>query len=414
MYKNLVISFVLLSAAALPAIARDDVSNAFSGVTEQQAVKAFIRQQRVEQWLKWQKKAIDAQRDGAALLANPEFELSYEPMTYDDGSEENETAVWLTQRFESWGAREYRQQAADQKAELESFRLQIQIRDQIATLRSDFYRLVLLQALYHKQQRWVDELSRLVNLSQQQVTAEEQSQLDHFRLQQELSATQLKLSQVEQQVLSKSAELEQLTGLTMNDVDAPLLPQQVDIEQLNSLLPPTQTPEFSLLSAYQNNLQAQKLAAEAKARPELSVGVGLRQIDDTRGSYSEPAVQLGIELPLFERGQYQSARYDQLESAVSIEKERSRRALLQQFGTLKSQLKTTLTGLNNAQLTNTSKMLQSATEAYWLGEISVTELIDIQRTQIELSEQQLKQQFAARKYWITLQKLLQQPKENLL
>ncbi|MGQ4276889.1 TolC family protein [Pseudidiomarina sp. E22-M8] len=414
MYKNIVVSLVLISIPVFPASAQNDVSDAFAGTTEQQVVDAFVRQQRVEQWLTKQQEAIEADRAGAALLANPELAFSYEPMTYDDGSEENETAVWLTQRFEAWGARGYRQQAADRKAELESFRLKIKVRDQVAALRSDFYRLVLLQALYHKQQRWVDELSRLVNLSQQQLSAEEQSQLDHFRLQQELSATQLKLSQVEQKVLAKSAELEQLTGLIISDVNAPLLPKQANIETLNSLTPPTYAPELELLAAYTDNLAAEKLAAEAKALPEFSVGVGLRQIDDAQGSYSEAAVQLGIELPLFQRGQYKSARYAQLTSVVSIEKERVRRELLQQFGTLKSQLKATIRALNNARLSNTDEMLQAATEAYWLGEISVTELIDIQRTHIELSAQQLEQQFAARNYWITLQVLLQQPQENLL
>lgn len=56
-------------------------------------------------------------------------------------------------------------------------------------------------------------------------------------------------------------------------------------------------------------------------------------------------------------------------------------------------------------------MLDSATEAYWLGEISVTELIDIQQTQMALSEQVLSAKLAIRQDWIALQSLLNQTTE---
>ncbi|WP_034777245.1 TolC family protein [Pseudidiomarina salinarum] len=416
MYRKIAtaaVVFTALTSFILPASAQVATRDSVAGMTEQQVIQAFMRHQRMQQWLDSQKSAIDAERQGAALLSNPEAEIVYEPMTFDDGSEENETAIWLTQRFAAWGARAHRQQAADYKALAESADMQIKVRDQLTGLRLDLYHLKLLQARYFAHQQWVEQLAGLVSMSEQQVAAGEQSKLAHFRLQQELSAARLTLIDIEQQVIGKSAELEQVTGMAIVDIAEPLLPAHLNHETLNTLSPPTETPELRLLSAQQKQLEAQGAAARSKALPEVSVGVGLRQIDNSQGSHSEAAFQVGVELPLFERGQYQSARYEQLLSAVAIEHERARQALLQRFGMVKGQLKAALAGVKQAQLPNVDTMLKTATEAYWLGEISVSELIDIQSTQIELSEQQLTQEFAARKYWITLQALLQQPMENL-
>ena len=109
MIKQLVISALLCGTVAPGAVAQS------SGTTEQGIVTAYMKQQRIEQWLDAETQAIQAEREGAALLRNPELEVSYEPMTYADGSEENELAIWLTQSFDAWGARDSRQQAANHK-----------------------------------------------------------------------------------------------------------------------------------------------------------------------------------------------------------------------------------------------------------------------------------------------------------
>lgn len=410
MLKQLLQSTAL--SCALLVTAMPTAAAAQTGLTEQQVVQAFLHQHRVDQWLAEQSRAIQAQRDGAALLANPELELSYEPMSYADGSEENELALWLTQSFEAWDARGYRQQAADLQAQVATTQLHITLRDQIADVRTKFYRLAMLTRQHQQQLRFTQQLTELVAQSQQQLELEEQSKLDHFRLQQSLANAQLKTTELARETLALSHELEALTGLTIEQqLDAPLLPQALSSDTLNQLPAPTRNLELSMLQQLREKLAAEQQAAEARVFPEVTVGLGMRRIEDARGTNSEAAASLGVELPLFQRGQYEAARLVPMQTALSIEYERLQRAQQQQFASLKKRLRATLQNLQNSQLQEAEQMLTTARQAYWLGEISVTELIDIQRTQQALSAELLNHQFNARVDWIRLQQLSYQPEE---
>ncbi|WP_258808107.1 TolC family protein [Pseudidiomarina sp. CB1] len=412
MLKQLVRSATFVCALLITGVPTAALAQTERGLTEQQVVQAFLQQHRVDQWLAEQRQAIQAQRDGAALLANPELELSYEPMSYADGSEENELALWLTQSFEAWGARGYRQQAADLQAQVATTQLHITLRDQLAEVRTKFYHLVMLTQQYQQQQRFTQQLTELVAQSQQQLELEEQSRLDHFRLQQTLSSAQLKTAELAREAVALSHELEALTGLNIEQqLAAPLLPQELSPETLNQLRAPTHNLELAMLQQLRERLAAEQQAAEARVFPEVTVGLGMRRIEDAQGQHSEAAASLGVELPLFQRGQYEAARLVPLQTALSIEFERLQCAQQQQFASLKKRLRATLQSLQQSQLHNTEQMLATARQAYWLGEISVTELIDIQRTQQTLSADLLNHQFNARVDWIHLQQLSYQPEE---
>jgi len=405
MIKQLVISALLCGTVAPGAVAQS------SGTTEQDIVTAYMKQQRIEQWLDAETQAIQAEREGAALLRNPELEVRYEPMTYADGSEENELAIWLTQSFDAWGARDSRQQAANHKALVEQLRLAAEVRDELVEVKRLFYRLVMLRDHYASAQQWVKQLEKLVDLSNQQLQLNEQSALDHFRLNQALSSAVLQLSTLEQQVISTSKSLNAYTGLTLSNINASLLPSDLAISRLSQLSPPQDTLELKVLESLLKGLDAERAGADAMALPEIALSVGVRQLDTNAGNQSEAAAFLAIELPLFERGQYQSRHYASLKSALEIEQEQTQRRVLQTFASIKQRLKAGIKGLNKAQQESVSEMLDSATEAYWLGEISVTELIDIQQTQMALSEQVLSAKLAIRQDWIALQSLLNQTTE---
>lgn len=412
MFKQLLQSALLSCALLVTVIPSPASAQVASGLTEQKVVQAFLRQHRVDQWLAEQRRAIQAQRDGAALLANPELELSYEPMSYADGNEENELALWLTQSFEAWGARGYRQQAADLQAQVATTQLHITLRDQLADVRTKFYRLVLLTQQYQQQQQFTQELAQLVAQSQQQLEVEEQSRLDHFRLQQTLVDAQLRVTELVRETLALSHELEALTGLEIEQqLNASLLPQKLSAETINQLPAPTSNLELSMLQQLRDKLGAEQQAAAARVFPEVTIGLGMRRIEDAQGTNSEAAASLGVELPLFQRGQFETARLVPLQTALGIEYERLQRAQQQQFASLKKRLRATLQNLHNTQLQNAQQMLATARQAYWLGEISVTELIDIQRTQQALSAELLNHQFNARVDWIHLQQLSYQPEE---
>lgn len=405
MIKQLVISAFLCGTATPTVFAQT------GGTTEQDIVTAYMKQQRIEQWLNSETQAIQAEREGAALLRNPELEVSYEPMTYADGSEENELAIWLTQSFDAWGVRDSRQQAANHKALVERLQLAAEVRDELVEVKNLFYRLVMLRDHYASGQQWVEQLENLVDLSNQQLQLNEQSALDHFRLNQALSSAVMQLSTLEQQVISTSQSLTAYTGLTLSNINVSLLPAKLTINELNELSPPQDTLELKMLESLLKGLDAQRAGAEAMARPEIALRVGVRQLDTSARNQSEAAASLAIELPLFERGQYRSRHYASLRSALEIERDRTKRHVMQTFASIKQRLKAGLDGLHKAQQEQVEQMLDSATEAYWLGEIGVTELIDIQQTQMALQEQILSAKLAVRQDWITLQSLLNQTTE---
>lgn len=269
----------------------------------------------------------------------------------------------------------------------------------------------MLRDHYASAQHWVAQLEKLVDLSNQQLQLNEQSALDHFRLNQALSSAVLQLSTLEQQVISTSKSLNAYTGLTLSNINASLLPSDLAISRLSQLSPPQDTLELKVLESLLKGLDAQRAGADAMALPEIALSLGVRQLDTNAGNQSEAAASLAIELPLFERGQYQSRHYASLKSALEIEQKQTQRRVLQTFASIKQRLKAGIKGLNKAQQESVSEMLDSATEAYWLGEISVTELIDIQQTQMALSEQVLSAKLAIRQDWIALQSLLNQTTE---
>lgn len=379
-------------------------------VTEQQLVQGYLQQQQINQWLQEKYKALEAEREGAAPWANPELEFTYEPTPTLDGVDATESSVWLTQSLGAWGVRSNLHSAAEHREAVRKLQLQLELRDQVVRLKHDFYQLVLLRDLHQRYLSWSEQMNQLAQASAEQLEVGEQAELDHFRIQQEATAATLKLSEIEQKIHQHTAQLEQQTGVKLQNIEATLMPQALAQETLNLQLP-TEFLEMKQLREQREQLVANQQSESSKKFPEVSVGVGLKQIEVDQQSGSEAAFKLGVSIPIFQRGQYQSAALASEISALEIEMQRTQNALTAQFSALKSQLQSTLKALANTQFQDNTQMLRTATEAYWLGELSVTELIDVQRTAIEVTEQQLTNQFAARNYFLQLQALSNPLKE---
>jgi outer membrane protein TolC len=151
-------------------------------------------------------------------------------------------------------------------------------------------------------------------------------------------------------------------------------------------------------------------AARRRAWPELTLGVGMRELDEIGFSDRDTLLSVGLEIPLFDRG----ARAARAASA-SADRYTAERALLAarleaDFDALRQEL---VSRRQSAAMLRTAIESESLTDvaeqAYDAGELGVLELIDAHRTEVALRRQALQRALEARRTYIELQRMKEGP-----
>jgi cobalt-zinc-cadmium efflux system outer membrane protein len=338
----------------------------------------------------------------ARIWSNPELQYARETVDRSYG-DSTENAVWISQRFQISGARGLRKDAARARLDGAQFgargdRLAMQ-----ADARQLFHRLLHQHRSVVAVEHWATRMSRMTAVVEKRQQAGEVSGYDALRLSRERATVNAALNR-EQSTRSRLwAAMSALLGSPdvagrFDGVAGDLLPgAPPNLARLLASL--TDRPDLAEL---EREVAAFDLERRASARgwvPELTLGVGQKEVSDDLGRDSGPMVSAGITLPLFDRGQADVQR-----ASAQAEIARSRhQLLLQQAQGEVTGLWRELTGLRSAALEarrgadeEVSEMIRIAEAAYEGGELGVLELLDAYRSAYLAEIQALELAAAAR------------------
>jgi len=394
--------FVLTSLLACSMLAY-----AQSPLTEADAVRIGLDQSDFTAWLEAGRAQADGRVRSAGRWDNPEVEYSYEAVDLAAGSAEDHF-YWLRQRVNIAGVHGLERRSAAHARMASGARFDLDRNEQAALIRRYFYSALAASRQADAVDRWHDRLAQLVADVERRARAGDASRFDALRLRHELAA--LKGDRLETRAQADSAR-DRLFGLIDHEpveLQGELLPSVSEVSEPRRLL--AEHPQVRALDAEIRAAELSARAAERERWPEVTLGVGRRELDEPGLSASGNLFMLGLEVPLFDRGtgraQAQSAQARRLAASRALMISR----LAAELGAAARELEArrgAAQALSDIQANES--LAEIAESAYGAGEIGVLELIDAHRTELAASRERIRRALAARQSHIELQLMRGEP-----
>lgn len=376
-------------------------------LTEEQALqRGMVRLQEI----------FDAQRHealGRAAAAgrwdNPEIEYSREGLDLSDGDSE-ERLFWLRQRVDFSGRKGLQRDAARQQAQADIARAELDFRELQANIRLRFYRALAAAAETDITQGYRKRLEQLTEFTRERFEAGDVSRYDLMRLERELALIDSEWLQASAAARATRQQLLAFIGGESAKPAGPLLPPPTDEVNIEDLL--RGHPRLQALQAEAESESLSAAAARRKQWPEFTLGVGRREVAEPGFEADGNALSLGVEVPIFDRGNGEAkaatsrARQRRLEyelAAITLAAD-----LRSALESLEAQ-RQAAQGLEQALTDDASSLSAIANEAYQAGELSTMELIDAYRSEMELRRRFIARALDARLTFIEIQRLRKTP-----
>ena len=341
-------------------------------------------------------KAREARVLQAGKGPNPEISLEAEnfagsgPYSGVDGLE---TTLGVSQVLETGGKRAARAKAAGSETELarwdlktDRMRLGTQVRSAFAEVLAAQERLHLLQSGLEVNKQILETAKLRHHAGKAPATEEMKARMAYSlahieidRAVQELSSANVRLASYWSDWSAESPDFQGAKG------DLRILP---DLPSLESLLPRLDShPDLARWKAEADQRRYALEAARAEARPDLSIGGGVRHLGD--GGAGDVALVAGVSMPLPFRNRNQGSIRESEHRLAKAEKERRAAGaeLAMNLRTLHQRLVARgeeLAHLKDELLPEAGKTLDASREAYRLGKLSFLEVLDSQRMVNEL------------------------------
>ncbi len=349
----------------------------------------------------------EAERERVRRWPNPV--LSYQREETATGAGTTEQYGWVSQTFDVAGRRSARGHGADRRvraAEADGHWLRLLRR---AEIRQRFYATLLEQRRVAALEQWVEQGGRVAAIVTKRKQAGEASGYDAMRIEREQAISRARLA-TEQATLTR--ERQALAGLLGSaggwSVSGELLPEE-PIPALEALL--ERIDERPDVRALGEAAQAAEIDGRAAARwwlPDVTVGVGIKSVEDTNDRFSGLFLSASIPLPVLD--QEQAARLE----AVGRERgARGHRALATSVARAEliglreeaSRLHATAVEFRRGALSDTHALISSAERAYEAGEMDLVALLDAHRSALEAELQALDLEGGARRARIDLDRV---------
>jgi cobalt-zinc-cadmium efflux system outer membrane protein len=389
---------VLMLVMALTPVAAGEL------LSESRAVELGLSRVDVRDWLEGQLAAAEAESHIGGHWDNPEFEYTRESVDLP-GGENRETSFLLRQRFNIAGQLGIRHDAATQQLRADEEALELAKRELTADIRRTFF-----QAMHARQhadvlQREIERLNKFNDTLVQRTLAGGVSRYDSLRLKREAALLRGQAATARSQAEALQEKLKSLTGVTENpagNLMPPVVPAVAELEQRV-----LQHPEMRRLGL---EADSQHLIAKAASRerwPDVTLGVGQRELSSPGLSGDGDTLELGIEIPLFHRGNAEQDRANARARSLQAEQNLTRQRLLAELhgtvNTVQARRKAAedLNAVNGA-----GSLIAAAEQSYWGGEMQVMDLVDAHRTELNAQAEELALQLNARMAYIELQTLI--------
>jgi len=391
MMRLIVFCIVLLTA-----------SQAAAELTEAEAVRRGLAQADVRAALESRQQAAAGDALAAGRWANPEIEYSRESVDLPAG-ESRETSLWIRQRLNIAGVHGLEHDAAVELEGAAAAHAEIARREIAADIRRLFYDAMAAEAQAHMARRWQGRLGQLASSVAERVAAGDASRYDLLRIERELALWRGEVLDWEARAVSTRDRLFSRVGGPPAPLAGELLPAAIDASSADTIV--ADHPLLAALDAEARSAALSSRAAGRRTWPEVTVGVGRRDVDEPGIAGDGNMVMLGVEVPLFDRGD--GEEFAAQSRARRLEAER-RLAANRLDAEARAALRSMEAGREAALLLQSGddgddSLAAIAEDAYQAGEIGVMELIDAHRADLAAQREAIQRARAARDSLIELQ-----------
>lgn len=377
-------------------------------LTEAEAVKRGLAQPDIRATLAARLDIAAGNAAAAGRWTNPEIEYSEETLGLAAG-DSKERFVWIRQRLNIAGVHGLERDAAERLQFAEVSRNEVAGREIAGDIRRLFHAALAADAELGTVVSWQSRLMELTIAVERRVDAGDASRYDHLRLQRELAL--IRGDALDAQATAESARdrLFSLIGGQQTELQGSLLPPSPDMATIADLV-----ADHPLLRVLDAEVASASLSAKAAGRqtwPEITLGIGRREVAEPNFAADGNLVMLGVEIPLFDRGdgrkfaaEGRARRLQAERSLVASRLAADARAILRE---LEAHRQAALA--LQANDTQPDALAAIAESAYVEGEIGVMELVDAHRTDLAAQRAAIARSHAARKSYIELQFLRGNP-----
>lgn len=373
-------------------------------LTEEEAVARGLSQPDIRALLTARVDMAEGNVRSAGRWANPEVEFSQESLDLP-GGDSDERFLWIRQRLNLAGVHGLERDAASRMKAAEAARTEFAEREIAGDIRRLFYAALGAEREVQTVSAWKNRLGELTESVQRRVAVGDASRYDYLRLARELALIQGQALDLGAADESARDRLFSLIGGEPATLAGTLLPPAAS--DLNAADIVAGHPLLVALDAEASSANLSAKAAGREAWPELTVGVGRREIDQPGANADGNLMMLGVEVPIFDRGD--GKRLAQESRARRLGAERALAA--KRLGAdARSVLREVQARRDAALLLQTGdddplSLSGTAEKAYTAGEIGVMELIDAHRADLAAQRQAIERAKAARESYIELQML---------
>lgn len=360
-------------------------------------------------------RAAEARAVQAGRLPNPTFEVEAENVLSDGDA--SETTALLSQLFQLGGDRRARVRAARAERDLAAWDYEAQRVGVVAEVASRYYRLLAVQGrlelareteavadgLYQSVTRQIDA-GQVAGVERNRAdVARARVRLQTGRLERELSAARHRLAAMWGSVEPRFDR----AGGTLDDLGE--LPQRARLLQAV-----VDSPDIARFAAEVARGRARVDVARAAGVPDLTLAAGAKHAHESDDVGL--VVGLGLELPLFDRnrGEVRAAR---AELARTLTQQRAAEGVA---GTAVAAAYEELAAAHEAAVALRDELIPAAQrtygavqEAFGQGQVSFLDVLDAQRTLIELRQERLDTLAAYRGAAANAQGLIARPLSSL-
>lgn len=376
-------------------------------LNEPDAIARGMAQPHVQALLNAQLEQAKGEQQAAGRWENPEVEYSQEAIDLLSGRSE-ETSWWLRQRLNITGSKGIERDAAAKAMQAAEARVLLQRRQWRTQMREQFYAALAAQTEAQVLGKHRRRLQRVATAIEQRVAQGDASRYDSLRINQELARAQSDYGHSQAELQAERQRLFSLVGGAPEALGGALLPPALTTGQQNLEQLLEQHPQLQILAAMEQSASLSAKAARRQTWPELSVGLGRKRLKEAGFSAEGNAVALSVEIPLFDRSQGDVQRTRALAREYVAEYSLMHNRLSAHWQALRISLaaqRESAQALRQAITKGTDSLSAIAEASYQAGELSVMELLDAYRTDLETWLQYVDNAHAARTTFIQLQQL---------
>lgn len=395
-------SVVTLLLGSLLSVSWGGTSAQGNAITESEAVERGLARASIRAVLEARSEVAAGNARAAGRWANPEIEYSRESVDIPEG-ESRETSVWIRQRLNVAGVHGLERNAAAALEVAAAARTEVDEREVAADIRRLYYRALAAEAHLGMALRWQARLEQLAGFVGERVAVGDASRYDLLRIERELDLLYGQALDSKAAAESARDRLFSLIGGSPGTLQGRLLPPAVDESVAEQIA--ADHPLLAALDAEADSAALSARAAVRKTWPEVTLGVGRREVVEPGLDADGNIIMLGLEVPLFDRGDGEAFAAESRARRLGAERTlAANRLAAEARAAIRSMEASREAALRLQADESRGNSLGSVAEsAYAAGEIGVMELIDAHRADLAAQREAIERAHAARQSFIELQ-----------